>query len=207
MTREGISVGSLIAVSLRSLAAGIYDEVRGLVGLSPHYIAVFGRPGQVAAFTDREWESHLAVFARGPTWRNEFAPRFLFRTPKYVHGTAERIRMPLLVCVAEQDTEANPELAIDMARKAPRGVLKTYAARHFDVYTGDVLRQMLSDQTAFLREHLSVGPAETHGDAAEGQHEAVRDGSHEQVSGDHRSRRTAKRTIAPRIMSEPAGST
>ena len=159
-TREGISVGSLIAVSLRSLVAGIYDEVRGLVGLSPHYIAVFGRPGQVAAFTDREWESHLAVFARGPTWRNEFAPRFLFRTPKYVHGTAERIRMPLLVCVAEQDTEANPELAIDIARKAPRGVVKTYAARHFDFYTGDVLQQMLSDQTAFLREHLSVGPAE-----------------------------------------------
>jgi uncharacterized protein len=159
MTREGISVGSLIAVSLRSLAAGIYDEARGRIGLSPHYIAVFGRPGQVAAFTDREWDSHLAVFARDRTWRNEFAPRFLFRTPKYVHGTAERIRMPLLVCVAEQDTEANPELAIDIARKAPRGVLKTYAARHFDVYTGDVLQQMLSDQTAFLREHLSVGPA------------------------------------------------
>ena len=64
MTREGISVGSRIAVSLRSLAAGIYDEVRGLVGLSPHYIAVFGRPGQVAAFTDPEWESHLAVLAK-----------------------------------------------------------------------------------------------------------------------------------------------
>jgi hypothetical protein len=160
MTREGISVGSLIAVSLRSLAAGIYDEARGRVGLSPHYIAVFGRPGQVAAFTDREWESHLAVFARGPTWRNEFAPRFIFGTPKYVHGTAERIRMPLLVCVAEQDTEANPKLAIDSARKAPRGVLKTYPARHFDVYTGDILQQMLSDQAAFLREHLSVGPAE-----------------------------------------------
>ena len=75
-------------------------------------------------------------------------------------GTAERIRMPLLVCVAEQDTEANPELAIDIARKAPRGVLKTYAARHFDVYTGAVLQQMLSDQAAFLREHLSVGPAD-----------------------------------------------
>jgi pimeloyl-ACP methyl ester carboxylesterase len=159
MTREGISVGSLIAVSLRSLAAGIYDEARGRIGLSPHYIAVFGKPGQVAAFTDRKWERHLALFARDPTWRNEFAPRFLFRTPKVVHGTAERIRMPLLVCVAEQDTEANPALAIDIARKARRGVLKTYAARHFDVYTGDVLQQMLSDQTAFLREHLSVGPA------------------------------------------------
>lgn len=159
MTREGISVGALIAVSLRSLTAGLYDEIRGLVGLSPHYIAVFGRPGQVAAFTDPEWESHLAVFAKGPTWRNEFAPRFLFRTPQYVHGTTERIRMPLLVCVAEQDTEANPELAIDIARKAPRGVLRTYAARHFDVYTGDVLQQILSDQAAFLREHLSVDQA------------------------------------------------
>ena len=58
------------------------------------------------------------------------------------------------------DRQVNAALAIDIARKARRGVLKTYAARHFDVYTGDVLQQMLSDQTAFLREHLSVGPAE-----------------------------------------------
>jgi hypothetical protein len=120
MTREGISLGSLIAVSLRSLAAGLYDEVRGFAGLSPFYIAVFGRPGHVAAFTDPEWEAHLALFARGPGWRNEFAPRFLFHTPKYVQGTAERIRMPLLVCVAEQDTEAHPALAIDIARKGER---------------------------------------------------------------------------------------
>ena len=134
-----------------------------------HFGESEGSPRQIVDIGKQmeDWRSAIAngtdaggVFARGPTWRNEFAPRFLFRTPKYVHGTAERIRMPLLVCVAEQDTEANPELAIDIARKAPRGVVKTYAARHFDVYTGDVLRQMLSDQTAFLREHLSVGPAE-----------------------------------------------
>lgn len=156
MKREGISLGSLITVSLRSLAAAVDDQVRGLVGRSPHYMPVFGRPGAVAAFTDPEWEENLAFFTKaGPTWRNEFAPRFLFNAPKYVKGTAERIQMPLLVCVAEQDTEANPALAIHIARKAPRGVLKIYAARHFEVYRGAVLQQMLSDQTAFLRRHLS----------------------------------------------------
>lgn len=151
MEREGISMGSLIAISLRSIGAGVYDAVRGLLHLSPHYMPVFGPPGSVAAFTDPDSRTALEFFTNaGPTWRNEFAPRFLFGTPKYVPGTAERVTMPLLVCVAEQDTEANPALAIDIATKAPRGELKIYPARHFDVYQGHVFDQILADQTEFL---------------------------------------------------------
>ena len=49
MTREGITVGSLIAVSLRSLTAGI-DEVRGLEIFTPkqHVSATLRRAGRDA---------------------------------------------------------------------------------------------------------------------------------------------------------------
>ena len=50
MTREGITVGSLIAVSLRSLTAGIDDEVRGLEIFTPkqHVSATLRRAGRDA---------------------------------------------------------------------------------------------------------------------------------------------------------------
>lgn len=160
MQREGISLATLIAVSLRSVAAAVYDEVRSLVGLSPHYMRVFGRPGQVAAFTDPDSDEQLRFFAEsGPSWRNEFAPRFLFATPKYREGTAERVPMPLLVCVAEFDTEADPELARRIAKAAPRGELKTYPVRHFEVYVPPTFLDVVADQVEFLGRALSVAPA------------------------------------------------
>ena len=35
MAREGISLGALLWVTLRSVAAGVYDALRGVVGWSP----------------------------------------------------------------------------------------------------------------------------------------------------------------------------
>ena len=155
MERDGISLWSLIRVSLRSLGAGVYDALRGRVGLAPYYLPVFGCPGEAAAFTAPDAAANLARFtASGPAWRNRFAPRFLFGTPKYRPGTAERIHVPLLVCVADRDTETDPELAIDIARRAQKGELLTYPVAHFDVYFGDCMRVMVDDQVEFLRRHL-----------------------------------------------------
>ena len=111
----------------------------------------------MAAFTDPDSDKRLQFFTEsGPTWRNEFAPRFLFGTPKYRKGTAERVRMPLLVCVAELDTEADPELARKVARDAPRGELKTYPVAHFDAYVAPTFLDMVTDQLEFLRRTLST---------------------------------------------------
>lgn len=151
MEREGISLFALIMISLKSIAAGIYDAIRGLIGLSPYYMPVFGKPGSVAGFTDPACEKYSELFAKaGSTWQNQFAPRFLFGVPKYKQGTAERIKMPLLICVAEKDTEANPEMAIDIATKAPHGKFIIYPVTHFEVYFGKTFEQIVSDQTKFF---------------------------------------------------------
>jgi uncharacterized protein len=160
MAREGISLGALLWVTLRTVAAGMYDALRGVVGWSPYYMPIFGEPGHVAAFTDPDSSRHRAMFEKaGASWRNEFTPRFLFGTPKYVEGTAERLRMPLLVCVAEHDTDADPQRAIDIARRAPWGELITYPVRHFDVYTGHTRQQLLRDQVEFLSRALRPHPS------------------------------------------------
>lgn len=160
MASEGISMWALVSVAFRAIVAGTYDAVRGFVHLRPYYMRVFGPPGSVAVFTDPDSDKALRFAAsEGPTWRNEFAPRFLFGTPKYVPGTAERVQAPLLVCVAEQDTEADPELAKEIAAKAPRGRLVTYPVRHFEAYTGSVFDRMTTDQTEFLCLALDASPA------------------------------------------------
>lgn len=161
MAREGISLAALVRVSLRSVAAGAYDALRGRAGLAPRYMRVIGRPGQVAAFTSPDGDKWLQLFERtGPTWRNEFAPRFLFNTPRYENGTAERVQMPLLICVAERDTDANPELAMEIARRAPRGDLRTYPVEHFEVYAEPTAEILLQDQVEFLRKVLLTSTPE-----------------------------------------------
>jgi hypothetical protein len=157
LARDGISVRAVMTSSLGSVAAGTYDALRGLLHLPPHYMRVFGPPGSVAVFTDPDSTRWMDLLSRaGGTWRNQFAPRFLFATPRYVSGTAERVGVPLLVCVAERDTEADPALAAQIAARAPRGELRTYPVRHFDVYEGAVLAQIIADQTDFLRRSLDV---------------------------------------------------
>jgi hypothetical protein len=64
--------------------------------------------------------------------------------------------MPLLVCVAELDTEADPELAKKIAKHAPHGELKTYPVRHFDVYVAPTFLDMVTDQLEFLRRALPM---------------------------------------------------
>ena len=72
--------------------------------------------------------------------------------------------MPLLVCVTDQDKEASPSFAAEVAGKAPLGILKSYSGGHFDAYHGDTLGRMISDQTVFLRECFGTdGIAKTSG--------------------------------------------
>lgn len=67
--------------------------------------------------------NHRRFLARaggtGPTWRNEFAARFLLHPPKHLEGTAERVGAPLLVRMAEHGTETDPRAAAGTARTAP----------------------------------------------------------------------------------------
>ena len=153
----GQTLRQLLTVSsLKLVAAGIRDAVRGIRGRPPYLIPIVGEPGQTALFTGPEVRQALeAKGLEGSLWRNQFAPRFIFALPRYRPGELiGRLGMPLLVCVADRDRETPAGFAARVAERAPRAELRRYPASHFEMYHGEVFRQVLTDQVEFLRSHL-----------------------------------------------------
>ena len=146
--------------TLKLLWAMTVDAVRGRLGLSPHYIPMVGKPGGVAVTATPRAQQHIDMLSgetRDSLWRNEVAPRALFGMLRYRPGDeAHRLEMPVLVCVAERDNETPEELTRQIAERAPRGELRRYPGDHFDFYRDPVRQQVLTDQIAFLHEHLTV---------------------------------------------------
>jgi uncharacterized protein len=142
--------------SLRLVAAGIRDAVRGARGRPPYLVPIVGEPGQTALFTGPEVREALeAKGLEGSLWRNQFAPRFVFALPRYRPGRViDRLGMPLLVCVADRDRETPADFAAQVVERAPRAELRRYPASHFEMYHGEVFRQVLADQVDFFRSHL-----------------------------------------------------
>jgi hypothetical protein len=136
--------------------AGIRDAVRGARGHPPYLVPVVGEPGQTALFTGPEVKAALAAKGvEGSLWRHQFAPRFVFALPRYAPGKlAERLGMPLLVCVADRDRETPANFAARVVERVPRGELRRYPVSHFEMYHGETLQRVLADQVGFLRAYL-----------------------------------------------------
>lgn len=139
------------------IANGLIDAMRALTGQSPHYVPVVGEPGSVAIITaPGALEGYTAL--AGPSWRNQVCARtaleVAFNRPTRF---AARVRFPLLVQIGENDATAPPAAAFRAAAKAGRHAqVRTYPVDHFDVYDGQWQQQALTDQLAFLGQHLSL---------------------------------------------------
>jgi hypothetical protein len=97
--------GEALAVTLRLIAAAVQDAARGVLGLAPRYLAVYGRAGE-AFFAAPDLAERFRVLSAGSTlWQNRVAARFLLSPPRYRRGPLERIRVPILFTIASRDLE------------------------------------------------------------------------------------------------------
>ncbi len=156
--RGGPSVKRPMREVLGLFRAAIIDAIRSWLGRPPYLLPMYGRPGQAAQFTDPNLAPFFEALQReSPTWRNAFTPRLLLHAPHYQKGTAERLKMPLLMCIADGDVNASPRFAAYVASRAPHGQVKHYLVGHFEVYrelNPAVFEQVIADQIAFLQMHL-----------------------------------------------------
>ncbi|WP_326547886.1 alpha/beta fold hydrolase [Mycolicibacterium sp. ND9-15] len=152
-----VSTARAVAATGRLLGAAVLDAARGALGLSPHYIAVYGRLGEAVFMDPGLAELFRNVEQNSPTWRNEITPRFLFTAPRYREGTMERITAPLLVTLARDDEVISSAFVADKAAKAPRHEIREYPARHFEMYHGAMRDRVAADHLDFLRRHLLTG--------------------------------------------------
>lgn len=146
--------GRSFARTLGLLGAMFRDALHGSVGLSPYYIPAVGTPDELAVIGSARAKRAIEAMD-SDQWRNEVAPRGLFGMIRYKPSdVATRLRMPVLVCIAEADREVPPELSRRIAEEAPRGELRSYPVSHFEIYRPDVREQVVRDQIEFLRKHL-----------------------------------------------------
>lgn len=133
----------------RLTVAALRDQIRAWRGTAPLLMPAVGAPATLAAMTEPDAEPGLAAIV-GPEsrWRNEFAARLMLRFPFYRPGRkTARMRMPVLICVCDQDTTAPPGPTVAAARRAPLGELRHYPYGHFAIYLDPQVRV---DQREFL---------------------------------------------------------
>jgi pimeloyl-ACP methyl ester carboxylesterase len=145
---------------LRVTIAALVDLARSALGLSPKYIGLIGAPGDVALMTAPDCvEGYRRLvppdIERSHLWTNRVTARtglaILFYAPA---RRVRRISMPILFCVAEQDSIAPAPPTLKAAAAAPRGELRRYPAGHFDYYVGNGFERIVADEIDFLKRHL-----------------------------------------------------
>ena len=137
---------------------GLLDLVRQVLGLSPRYIGLVGRPGEVAMMTAADcMDGYMklvppALQASG-AWRNRISARTGLTV--YMPGRrAAKIAIPILIAIAENDTIAPAAPTHAIAKRVARAEVKSYPNGHFDYYSGAGFEQIVVDELEFLTRHL-----------------------------------------------------
>lgn len=149
-----ISRMAVANTSIRLLIHALYDVIRSQLGMDPHYIQVFGEPGK-AFFTDPRLAPNFEALEKGSTtWKNFVTARFLLGAPRYQSGTAERIKAPILTCLAEKDIEISNHFVKEKLKNSKMPEFQVYPVGHFDMYHEPAVGKLIQDQTRFFKRWL-----------------------------------------------------
>ena len=143
----------------RLTVAGMRDQLSALAGRGPVLIPAVGPPGSLAAMTAAEADPGFhSLDPPGSTWRNEVAPRVMLRLGYYrPYAKFKRLRMPVLVALADRDDTTPPGPAARAAERSPNAEVARYDIGHFEIYTDPQFERTVSDQTEFLVRNLLGG--------------------------------------------------
>ncbi|HLN76359.1 MAG TPA: alpha/beta hydrolase [Nocardioidaceae bacterium] len=143
--------------TMQFTVAAVRDLIRDRRGRPPHLVPVVAEAGQVAVFTEPDAKAAFeALGGEAVGWRNALAPRFIFALPRYRRGTAERLSMPVLICLGDHDLQASSRYAARIASRMPRVEIRHYPVGHFDVYLDPLFEEISTTQADFLGRHLGV---------------------------------------------------
>ncbi len=163
---QGAAMDGLAAVLEIRRYAGLRQLLRltghALLGLvrRDHSLPIVGEPGSLAGITSHDGLAGYSLIM-GPTFENRMLARGILPIMLNRPVTAAaRLRMPLFLVVAAEDTIAPPSAVERVARRAGGRVeVARFDCGHFDIYEGEVFEQSVAAQVAFLGSVLAPGAA------------------------------------------------
>ena len=162
-----------VGMLLRLVAHGLRDGLAALLGRPPVMLPLVAPPGQTATMSTPDAEPGYRAIV-GTDWRNEICARFALTLALYRPvAHARRVRCPVLIAAARDDSVAPAAAALETARRiGERAQLRLYDCGHFDLYVGANFERACADQVEFFTRVLRPAPqpsaAAPGADAAEG---------------------------------------
>lgn len=147
---------------LRVGTAGIRDQVRAWAGREPAYVNAAGLPGETAVMTSPDAvpgmnkliaESGLNIGDYPRTVAARIVLKIGLYSPK---RWARGVTCPALVQIVEDDAVTPPHVAEATAARMAEPTVHVYSGGHFDPYVEPLFTTVITDQLAFLREHVPV---------------------------------------------------
>jgi fermentation-respiration switch protein FrsA (DUF1100 family) len=159
---DGLAGSRLVRPS-RSIAlfgVALLDRLGSFIGRDPIYLPVTVAPGDWGMLdsVDAKYGQELLSPREPSDWQNRIAARSLLGFPlqRPVRRSAE-IQIPLLLVVAESDTQTPVDSALTVADRAPRAELRRSCGGHYDVYEGgQAFATVIEWEVEFLRRHAGL---------------------------------------------------
>jgi pimeloyl-ACP methyl ester carboxylesterase len=149
-----------LAPVLRIAGLGVRDQIASLLGRAPVYVDAVGLPGTTAVMTSPDAVAGLNRQIEESGLAEDDYPRYvaaritlkigLYSPAKHASG----VGCPALVQVAAHDAVTPRRVAERAAAKMARSTVHVYDCGHFDPYVEPLFEQVVSDQLAFLRDHV-----------------------------------------------------
>lgn len=143
--------------SLRAIPHGLLDAAKALLGLPPHYVPVVSERGGLAMLpTPDAYAGVMRIRPAESKWENKCCARIALKFSFYRPGSsAQQVRCPALLMLAERDLLILPRAVARVAALMPCAELVRFDCGHFDIYHDAVFEQAVSRQTTFFRTHLA----------------------------------------------------
>lgn len=151
-----VTLNSNLKFVLEGILHGLRDILRAVTFRQPHYVPVVADPDTFAVMNTPESKpGYLALVPEGSDWENRCPARIFWRIPFYRPGRlASRIKCPILIVAAENDSLIPLKAVENTARKIGEVQYVSLPVGHFALYTGDTFAYVADLQGNFLQQHL-----------------------------------------------------
>lgn len=144
-----------LGYGVRSVVAGLRDQVRRLTGREPYYVQITAEPDEFGVLnTPGAKEGFEAIVPEDRQMDNRCAARILVTVGMYRPvSVASEVDCPVFVVKAEEDLIVPPNTVEKYIDKLEAEAIRLECG-HFDPYLGETFEEVLEAESDFLEENL-----------------------------------------------------